>query len=157
MSSNIVNSQPFIKTSRKFPEDAKLLALEVDRTYLEIANSINARIIGNFATLPSITGEAWFFSGSSRKQQTLRQVYLVTGAGNIPHGIKVASIGGFTRIYGTFTDGTIWYPLPFVSATAANNQVSITVTATNIVITAGGGSPPTISSGFVVLEWLSQV
>lgn len=157
MSSNIINTQPYLITSRKFPKDASLLSDEVDRSYVDIASKMNQRVIGVFATVPSITGENWFTGGGNEKQQTIRRVYQVTGAGNIAHGIDLTKISGFTRIYGTFTDGSIWYSLPYVNVVAANNQVSITVTSSNIVITAGGGSPPTISSGYVVLEWLSQV
>lgn len=153
---NIVNQTPYLRTSRDFPQNSEHLAVELERSYIDIAQKMNDRTIGIFTTnRPSVTGESWFTSGQT-KQQTLRQIYLVTGAGNIAHGINTSNIAGFVRIYGTFTDGSIWYPLPYVSATGATNQVSITVTSTNIVITAGGGSPPTISSGFVVLEYLSQ-
>lgn len=68
----------------------------------------------------------------------------------------MAAITTFTRIYGVFTDGTVYYPLPYVDVVAVNNQVNVVVNATNIVITAGGGAPPSITSGYVILEWLSQ-
>lgn len=150
---------PYLRVQRNFPTDKpQALAIELDRSYVDIANKVNSRTIGIFpVNFPISTGEAWYLSGPLQKQQTLRQTYQVTGAGNIAHGINFTGIAGFTRIYGTFTDGTNWYPLPYVSATAANNQVALSVTPTNIVITAGAGSPPTISSGFVVLEWLSLV
>jgi hypothetical protein len=83
-------------------------------------------------------------------------VYIVTGSGNIAHGITTATIAGFTRIYGTFSDGTNFYPLPYTDSASATNQVQVVVTPTNIVITAGGGAPA-ITSGFIVLEWLSQI
>jgi hypothetical protein len=156
MTNNILNRSPYLRTSRNFPIDPQPLAVEINKSYVDIANAVNARTIGIFAPMPSNTGNAWYLAGRSSKQETIRQVYLVTGAGTIAHGINVATIGGFVAVYGTFTDGTVWYPLPYVDATAANNQVSLTVTSSNIVITAGGGSPPTISSGYVVLEWLSQ-
>jgi hypothetical protein len=120
------------------------------------------RTIGTYAAnLPSITGDQWFLSGS-KLQQTIRKVYPITGTGAIPHGITINNIGGFTKVYGTFVDAStpsapIWYPLPYVDVTAANNQVSLTVDMTNINITAGAGTPPAVSSGFVILEWLSQV
>lgn len=156
MSTIIANQSPFLRTSRNFPQDVQPLSVEISKTYVDIANVVNARTIGIFATVPIVTGNAWYIKGGSLKQQTLRQVYIFTAAGNIAHGINTANIAGFVAIYGTFTDGSIWYPLPYVNVVAANNQVSITVTSTNIVITAGGGAPPTISSGFIVLEWLSN-
>ena len=153
---NIVNQVAFLRTTRTFPTQADLLSVEIDRTYLDIANAVNSRTIGLFSTnKPAITGNSYFLSGN-RKQQSLRQIYQFTAAGNIAHGINVSQISGFIHIYGTFTDGSVWYPLPYVNAVAATNQVSVTVTSTNIVITAGGGSPPTITRGFVILEWLSN-
>jgi hypothetical protein len=43
-----------------------------------------------------------------------------------------------------------------VDVVSAPNQVNVYVTPTNIVITAGAGSPPSITNGTVILEWLSQ-
>ena len=157
MSSNIVNSTAIIRTTRQFPQEMQPLTVELDKMYVDIANAINTRTIGIFTqNQPAQIGESWFIS-QARKQNTLRQFYQVTGSGNISHGITLSNIGGFTRIYGTFTDGANWYPLPYVDAVNANNQISLQVTTANIVIVAGGGSPPAISSGFVVLEWLAFV
>lgn len=156
MSTNVVNQIAYLRTSREFPTDIGDLTVEINKSYVDTANAINSRTIGIFpVNRPAITGESWFYR-ANQKQQTLRQLYTFTSAGSIDHGINVSQIGGFTRIYGTFTNGSSWYPLPYVDSTAANNQVSISVTSTQIVITAGGGSPPTITSGFVILEWLSQ-
>src|SRR5580692_2930189 len=148
-SSNVVNSTAYLRTSRDFPEDPQALRMELNKSYIDSANAINSRIIGIFSTnRPAVNGEEWFLAGV--KQQGLRQVYTFTAAGNIAHGINLTNIYGFTKIYGTFTDGTNWYPLPYVDISAANNQVNIYVSPTNIVITSGGGSPPGISSGFCV-------
>lgn len=156
MSSNVVNQAPFLRTSRNFPEEAQPLSVEMNKSYVDIASSVNDRTIGIFPTSrPALTGEAWFLVGN-RKQQTFRQAYPFTGAGNITHGINLANISGFTRIFGSFTNGTNWYPLPYVDAAAATNQVQVVVTPTQIQITAGGGAP-SITQGVVVLEWLSNV
>ena len=138
MSSNVINQMPFLRTSRNFPEDQKLLLVQINKAYVDTANCVNDRTIGLYPTnFPAITGNQFFLSGNL-KQQTLRQVYQFTSAGNIAHGINTSTFGGFILIIGTFTDGSVWYPLPYVDSTAANNQVSIQVTSTNIVITAGG-------------------
>lgn len=156
MSSNIFNRSPFLRTSRDFPQDPQALSVELTNSYVDIANMVNDKVIGLFSiNRPTITGENWFFA-NNRKQQTARQIYTFTSAGNIAHGINVAFISGFTRIYGTFTDGTNFYPLPYVNNVSATNQISVVVNATNIVISAGAGSPPSIVSGFCVLEWLLQ-
>ena len=155
MSTNILNNVPFLRTSREFPDEVKELSLQVNKAYIDTANAVNTRVIGLYAVNKAvITGSSWFVSNNQR-QQTLRQVYNITGAGNIAHGIDTTKISGFTSISGVFYDGTVWYTLPSVNVVSSTNQVSVTVDATNIVITAGGGSPPTVSSGWVVLEWLS--
>ena len=156
MSGNIVNQTPYLRTSRHFPQEAQPLAVEVNRSYVDTANAVNQRIIGIFPTnFPAITGESWFVNNNQR-QQTLRKVYPFTAAGNIPHGIVFADIFGFVKTYGEFTDGTNWYPLPYVDVVSATNQINVIVTPTNIVITAGAGTPPAIVSGYVILEWLSN-
>lgn len=157
MSIKVVQQSPYLRQQRNFPDDnIQALTIEIDRAYVDTAQKVNDRIIGLFPTnTPIATGEQWFLSGQSARQQTLRQIYTFTAAGNIPHGINLAQIAGFTRIWGTFTDGASWYTLPWVDTVSATNQVNVLVNATNIVITAGGGTPPSITSGFVVLEWLS--
>jgi len=155
-STSLVNVDPYLRMHWHFTDDKQLFT-ELARTMNEVAIVVNMRTIGTFpSNRPAITGEDWFVRGGNQRQQTLRRVYPFTSAGNIVHGINLKTIGGFTKIYGTFTDGTNWYPLPYVDVVSATNQVNVVVQSANIVITAGGGSPPSISSGFVVLEWLSQ-
>lgn len=154
MTSNAGNTVTFLRTSREFPQDPQALQIELTKAYLDTANAVNIRTAGVFYKNRSIpNGENWYIS--NRKQDGQRQIYTFTATGSIPHGINISQIGGFVRIFGTFTDGTVWYPLPYVDVTAANNQVSLSVTATNIVITAGAGAPPAIVNGFVVLEWIT--
>lgn len=155
---NPVQNAPYLRSQRNFPsESTQALTVEIDKAYVDIANRVNARVIGIFATgSPSVTGEQWFSAGAASRQQSQRQVYTFTSAGNIPHGLTFGDITNFVKIYGTFTDGTNWYPLPYVDVVSTTNQVNLYVTPTNIVITAGGGSPPSITNGTVILEWLSQ-
>jgi len=152
-----VQQSPYLRTQRSFPaENTQVLSVEVDRAYIDIAQKVNSRTVGTFPlNTPVVTGERWFLTGQPNSQQTLRQIYTFTAAGGIAHGITTTQIEGFTKIYGTFTDGTNWYPLPYVDVANANNQVNVYVSPTNIVITAGAGAPPAITSGIVVLEWLA--
>jgi len=151
---NIVNKAPFLRGSREFPQDPRQLTQEVNKSYLEIAQAVNQRSIGTFpATRPAITGNTWYIKGG-KSQFTLRQVYLLGNSFTaIDHNINTSRIGGFAYISGTFTDGTNWYPLPYVDPTAAN-QIGIIITPTQITFTVGGAAP-SITSGFVVLEYLS--
>jgi hypothetical protein len=161
MTTNLQNA-PYLQRQRDFPsKDIGSLSKQMDITYIDIAQKVNDRTVGIFAVnFPVITGEAWYLQGQPRKQQTLRQVYIITGPGpiiTIPHGITLSQIAGFTKIYGTFTDGTNWYPLPYVDVLSATNQVNVIVNPTNIIITRGAGAAPAITKGWVILEWLSSV
>lgn len=153
-----VQNAPYLRAQRNFPSDStQALTVQMDRAYIDIADKVNSRVIGTFATgSPSVTGEQWFTSGSSSRQQSLRQVFPFTSAGSIPHGINFADLTNFVKIYGCFTNGTNWYPLPYVDVVSATNQVNLYVTPTNIVITAGAGAPA-ITNGTVILEWLPSI
>lgn len=143
---------PFLRVQRKFPEEPQPLVVELDRAYTDIASAVNNRTISIFSTGQQLeNGESWFLT--SQRQGGLRQVYTFSAAANIPHGINLNQIYGFTFIGGAFTDGTVWYPLPYTDTAAVGNQVSVSVNATNIVITGGGGVG--ITKGTVVLEWLT--
>ena len=149
-----INQVPYLSNAKEFSKEAENLAYDVNRAYVSIANAMNSRTIGIFpANKPAATGEGWYLSGT--KQQTLRQVYSISAAGSIPHGIDTTVIAGFTKMYGTFTNGTNFYPLPLVDTAAITSQISVHVTATDIVITAGVGAPA-LTSGFIILEWLSS-
>lgn len=151
MTANIVNNSPYLRSTREFSPILPSLLTDLDKAYVDTAICVNERVIGTYSTSgAAITGESWFVT-SSKKQQTTRQVFTITGAGSFAHNLDLSRITNFTRIYGTANDGTTYYPLPYVDPTAAN-QIGITITATNIVVTAGG-TAPAITSGIIVLEW----
>lgn len=159
MSAQQTINSALLRIQRNFPQDSpQALSVELDKMYIDVARNVNDRTIGLFPmNRAALTGESWFLLGSNQKQQGQRQVYTFTAAGNIPHTLNLSEIGSFVRIFGTFTDGTNWYPLPYTDVSSATNQVAVKVTGTNIVITAGGGSPPSITSGIVVLEWINNI
>ncbi len=158
--SNFVNSTPYIRSTREFPENIHDLAFQSNKAYLEVANAINQRTIGIFPIIKSaITGEQWFIR-NNRKQQSLRQVYVfgAIAAGStllIPYTLN--SFDQFVRIWGTcVTIIPDSRPLPYSSVTVnANIELRIDTVNHNIVIIVGAASP-NIVSGTVILEWLSQ-
>lgn len=153
MNNSLHNSSPFLQTQRDFSTTVETLSTDIFRAYVDIGIKVNERIIGTFArNKPSITGESWFIT--SRALQSQRQLFPITTTTSYPHGLDLAQIVGFTKIYGTVTDGSVWYPLPFVDETDVTKQISIKVTSSDIVITSGAGVVTPITSGFVVLEWL---
>lgn len=156
MSTNVVNSVAYLRTSREFPvEDIKQLAADLGKSYIDTASCINVRVIGIFSTnRPSITGKSWFIT--STKQESFRQIYTFTStAANIAHGINLAQIDRFAPCSGKYTDGTNWYGLIDGSPTPIPGQISFYVSPTEIVFVVDGAAP-TLTQGLIVLEWLSR-
>lgn len=155
MSTNVVNQVAYLRTSRNFPVEVEQLTVEVNKAYVDTANAVNNRIISLFPTnRPAITGESWFIVANQR-QQTLRQVFRFTTTANILHGIQVIQPGQFVRCFGSYTDGVNTYGLIFATSVAIAGQIGFYVTSTQIIFTVGGGAPA-LTSGTIVLEWLSQ-
>lgn len=154
MSSNVVNQVSYLRTSRLFPEDPKELTLEINKTYVDIANAVNSSIDGIFpVNQPAITRESWFLT-QNVKQQSLRQVFTFTTFTSITHGIKVIDTNQFLRGYGSYTDGTNAYGLIFGTNNAIAGQAVFYITPTQIIFNAAGAPVPT--KGKLVIEWLSQ-
>lgn len=153
-----LQQSPYLREQRQFPnDDLKELANQSDHAYIDVASKVNARIIGTFATnFPIITGERWYTQGSNQKQQTLRQIYRFTGAGNVAHGINMNGVSTFTRCWGNYSDGTNFYGVIWATSTPVANQVSFYVTPMNIVISVNG-TAPAVTAGYIILEWLSNV
>jgi hypothetical protein len=155
---SVINQEAFLRTSREYPKDTDVLSIELEKSYIDIANVVNNRTISLFpAAKPAQTGEQWFIN-NNRKQEGLRQIYPFSDSNLvIPHGLSnFTSISYFVRIWGCFFDGTNWWPLPYVDVVAADNQINISLNATDIVVTKGVGAPPAIVKGVIGLEWLSS-
>jgi len=154
MASNVVNQTAFLRTSREYPEEVHQLSFELNKTYVDIAIAVNSRTIGIFPTnRPAITGEAFFLT--TAKQQTFRQIYPFSSTASINHGIKNVRPGQFTKCTGSYTDGTNSFGLFFASSVAIPGQITFYVTSTQIVFSVGAGAPA-LTSGLIILEWLSQ-
>lgn len=150
-----MNQVAYLRTSRQFPPELEGLTVEVDKAYIDTANAINNRIISIFPTTrPAINGESWFIT-QNQKQQGFRQVYTFTTTANIAHGIDVTRISRFVRNWGEYTDGTNWYGLIHGSNVAIPGQITFYVSPTNIVFLVGAGAPA-LTSGIIVLEWISM-
>ena len=155
-SSSIANPGNFLRTSRNFPAEIQPLTVEINKAYVDIANQVNDRISAIFGTVLTITGESWFLDGQAGRQNSLRQVYVVTATGTYVHGINFQDMTAFSRMYGQYTDGTYWYGLIPASNTAIAGQVSFYLDNTNINVIAGAGAP-SLTYGLIILEYISQV
>jgi hypothetical protein len=155
MSTNVINTVAYLRTTREFPEDLEQFTVEVNKAYVDIANVVNNRIISLFPTTkPAQNGESWFLV-ANQKQQGFRQVYTFIATTPIAHGVMVITPSQFIRCFGSYTDGTYTYGLIFGSTVAIGGQISFYITATEIVFVPDAGAPiPT--AGTVVIEWVSQ-
>lgn len=160
-SSSITNTVPYLQTTRKFPVEADGIQRELTKWAVDVANNMNNREIAFYDLMPTITGQKWFsvnfgdpnIQNPAVKRQTFRKVFPFDDASlTFNHNIEGATF--FTSIYGAATDGTFFFPLPYVNPTAAN-QIGLLVSATQVTVVKGGGAPA-ITSGVVVLEWLTQ-
>lgn len=150
---------PFLRESRSFPfDDIKSLSVQCDRSYVDVAQAVNTRTIGIFALNTEIaTGENWYLTGASTKQQTLRKLFKFTSTSlTIPHGIDFATVATFTNCWGTYTDGTNYYGLIYGSDKPISGNFSFYIDATNINIISAGAHP-VLTSGIVIIEWLSLI
>jgi hypothetical protein len=160
MTNSIINNDAYLRTSREFPEDMHLLARETNKSYVDIAAKVNDRTIGFYTnSRPSITGNAWYMTGSI-KQQSFRQVFTFTSTTTINHGITINSLSQFTpKCYGTYVDSTNSFSCGLIyassSATTIPGQISFYLTKTQIIFKVDGAAPA-LASGMIVLEWLSQ-
>lgn len=164
MTSNVINQVPYLRTSRLYPEDLVQLTVEVNKSYVDIANAVNNRTISLFPTTrPAITGESWFLDNNQR-QQTLRQVYTFGAIApgtelDIPTGIN--NLVSFTRIYGTvITTGADYRPLPYIDPGSLTTGMTILVGTVagiqQIRIVLGATAVPVVS-GIAVLEYLVNI
>lgn len=152
---NLTQSAPYLLNQRSFPQDPQALSIELNKTYIDTAIAVNSRTIGVYPTnQPIANGEEWYVSGGNQKQQGVRRVYTFTTTAAITHQIQVIDPNQFTNCFGSYTDGTNSYGLFFASSVAIAGQTTFYVTATQIVFVVGAGAPA-LTSGRIVLQWLS--
>lgn len=160
---NPINQSPYLRNSRSFPDEILQLATETDKSYIEIARSVNDRTIGLYPTArPSITGNKYYFS--SQSQQSLRQIYPITGTTDIPLGFKLSSISSVIQMYGTYKDSTgntygfiSGAPIAIVGQIVFYIFIDTSSTKTDVIRFVSGAGAPTIVSGTIVVEWISNV
>jgi hypothetical protein len=150
---NLINGSPYLRETRSFPGEDELV-VELNKAYIDTSLAVNARTIGLFPTnRGAITGEKWYLS-QNRPQQSVRRVYPFTSTASINHTLTLSELSQFSRLFGTYTDGTNWYGLIAGSNVAIAGQQGFYITPTQIVFVSGGGAP-TVTQGTIVLEWLS--
>ena len=155
MSANITNQVAYLRTSRNFPDDPQELSVQLSKSYIDIAGAVNDRTIGIYPTQkPAVTGESFYITKNQR-QQTLRQVFSFTATTSITHGITITDTNQFTCCYGSYSDGTNSYGLIFGTTVGVAGVISFYVSPTQIVFVLGAGAPA-LTSGRIILQWLSS-
>jgi hypothetical protein len=154
-SSDIANRVNFLQTSRFFPEESQPLSIELTKSYIDIANNVNVRTIGTFATVPTVTGNAYYFDGERSKHQTVRKIFRFNSTSPLNHNIKDVIAGNFVNCFGSYTDGTNTFGLIFGTSVAVAGVIQFHLTPTQIVFTLGAGAPA-LTSGIIALEWLAN-
>jgi len=153
MSSNIINQAPYLRSTREFPKDLNLLSDQLQKTYIDIAAAVNYRTIGIYPVNRSaITGENYYINKEIRT--TFRQVYTFTTTTAINHKIKNVVPGQFINCFGSYTNGTDTFGLPFGTSTATTGLITFYITSTQIVFVVDAGAPA-LTSGIIVLSWFS--
>lgn len=155
----ITNQVAFLRTTREFPNDLYQLSIESNKAYLDVANAVNSRTIGLYATnVSAITGNSYFLT--SKRQQSLRRLYTFKQSdvttGNIPLGFNLNTIAQFVQLSGVYTNGTSSFGLIAGSDVAIAGQISFYITPNMIVFLTGAGAP-TVQSGTIIIEWISKV
>lgn len=161
MSSNFnpANSiAPYLPTSVFFPEDEEQFRVKLTEMYRNISSAVNQRSLSIYDDQEFLTGQQWLTVGDpQKKRQTYRKVFPITDA-SLVFNHNITGLSEFTHMYGAAFDTGLglYYGIPYVSASSIGNQIQLDVTATQIRITKGAGSPPAITSGYIVLEYLKS-
>jgi hypothetical protein len=154
-------SAPFVPLYRQFPtDDAHNLEKQLVNFHVQTNTAVNNRTISTFqlhvvGTNDAIPdGERWFPAAGDVKLRDGNRLVVQVSDANLTVNHNIPLINQVTRLYGAFLDGAgVWNTLPYVDLVAVANQIKITVSATQIIVTKGGGAPA-INSGIVVLEYL---
>lgn len=155
MTSNIINISPYLQTSRQYPVDnLPKLEIELSKMTLDVATAVNYRTIGIYDKVTSTTGNLYFNDVNPQIKRQSRRILFSFSDSSLTFNHGLSGLTLFPVISGGFTDGTNFYPLPYVDVTNVNNQVMVSITPTQIVITKGAGAPPTITDGILILEFL---
>lgn len=163
LSSGTSINMPYLPTSRQFDSDQEQLQVTLTKMYNEMSTAVNARTIGIFNTVQVVTGDRYYpiinndIHTPVNQRQSYRKLFILpaTAAGattTIPHGIT------------GITEGAAWYgnattavpdfrPIPYADAALVTNQISLTITATNIIV-VNGSTAPNITGGNIILEFL---
>lgn len=131
--------------------------------FRRMVSALNDKDIGQYNTIPTVNGQKWFTPGDANRERFVYRLVVDFGAlpntatKTVAHNIPTTGNTVFTRIYGTSTDLgattiTAAIPLPF-SSTTLNQNIILSVDATNVIITTGIDYSA-YTTTYVVLEYI---
>lgn len=151
----------------------KELLVRLYQNINNIALVLNTKDTGYYSTVEFVNGQLFFpnpaGNTSTMQGNAYRQVFRTTinfgalpnaGTKSVAHNINISTFTpttySFTRIYGAASkpDQTEFIPLPYSSATLANN-IELYVTNTNVVITTAVNYSA-YTTTYLVLEYIQN-
>lgn len=155
-----VNSKTaFLPTNEVFPKDEGQRLIKLTSNYTDISQAVNVREISIYQNQqPVITGQQFSDVGTNQvKKYTFRNMFYfaaIASGATLTIAHHITGLVQCTDIHGTcVTDVVDYRPIPYSSATLVTDQISVLVTATDVVIT-NGATAPDITSGIIILEYL---
>ncbi len=151
---------PFIPIFQEFPvQNVEEMKRVLTKMYTDVSQGVNLRESGAYELTELMTGQRFFTSNNNQTKRFVYRKVIDTGAiaagvtANIAHGI--APLAYCVNIYGVVQTVTPdWRPVPYIGV-AANDYISVRVTAANVVIANGAGAP-NIVNGAIILEYLKN-
>lgn len=155
--------------SLEINKDLKRLLVQLYQNLNNVVLALNSKDTGIYNEQEFLTGQTFFsnpaLSSTTSQSPTERQVFRkVINFGALPdstnkpvaHNISLLPGYSFTRIYGTATTPTSSFiPLPYSSPTALNENISLEITATDIIITTGIDRRA-YTTCYVIAEYIKQ-
>lgn len=152
-------------TSPQFKE----LLVRLYQNINNISVALNLKDSGYYVTDSFVNGQLYFpnpiYNSGTAVNATYRQVFRIVinfgalpnaGIKTVPHGLIVNNQYTFTRIYGTASDttGFNYIPLPYASATGADN-IELSVDATNVIVETTTNRT-NFNVTYIVLEYITN-
>jgi len=142
------NPNSFLPQTFIIPAEEEEKDLKLTQYLNQIATATNSKDSGYYNPIETITGQQFLplYNTQTGANATYRGVFRTVvdfgplpnaATKNVAHGIPVTSTYSITRLYGAATQpNTSFLPLPFASP-VLNQNISLTMNATNISITTG--------------------
>ncbi len=133
------------------PEFNSILSL----TFKKVIDSLNTKE-GAYYLLQELANFNQFFVAGNplRYRNGYRRVFQLDPA-SLTFNHNITGIVQVTNYWAIANTATDFRKVPFTSTTLITDQISMTVTTTQVIITNGATAPP-ITGGIVVLEYLKE-